>query len=92
MPTADQKDNAVVKNEDAKQEERIPIPAQLPVLPLRDVVAFPFMILPLLASAEKAILAVDQSLTQNRMILLLAQRNQEEENPSPEEKKLRLSA
>ena len=55
------------------------------MLPLRDVVTFPYMILPLLVSVDKAIHAVDQALAQNRMILLLTQRDPEVESPTPEE-------
>jgi ATP-dependent Lon protease len=85
MPTADLKQDAVKTNAEAGEEERLQIPEQLPVLPLRDVVTFPFMILPLLVSLDKAIHAVDQALTQNRMILLLTQRSAEVESPTPGE-------
>ncbi|MBZ5494844.1 MAG: endopeptidase La [Acidobacteriia bacterium] len=74
-----------MKEAGAAQDEQLQIPEQLPVLPLRDVVTFPYMILPLLVSLDKAIHAVDQALTQNRMILLLTQRDQEAESPTPEE-------
>jgi ATP-dependent Lon protease len=85
MPTADIKQDAETKMAGAEQDERIQIPEQLPVLPLRDVVTFPYMILPLLVSLDKAIHAVDHALTQNRMILLLTQRNAEVEQPTPDE-------
>jgi ATP-dependent Lon protease len=85
MPTADLNQDAVKKNAESEAEERLQIPEQLPVLPLRDVVTFPFMILPLLVSLDKAIHAVDQALTQNRMILLLTQRSAEVESPIPGE-------
>jgi ATP-dependent Lon protease len=85
MPAADLKQDAARKEAGAGQDEQIQIPEQLPVLPLRDVVTFPYMILPLVVSVEKAIHAVDQALAQNRMILLLAQRNQEVESPTPGE-------
>ncbi len=58
------------------------IPEVLPVLPLRDVVVFPYVILPLSISREKSIRAVDQALVEHRMILLLSQKQQETENPS----------
>ncbi len=85
MPTADVKQDAVVKTADAEQDERLQVPDQLPVLPLKDVVTFPYMILPLLVSLDKAIHAVDHALTQNRMILLLTQRSPEVESPTPAE-------
>ena len=41
-----------------------------PCLPLRDIVIYPFMIVPLFVSREKSIRAVDEALGENRMILL----------------------
>ncbi len=66
-------------------DDSIKVPEILPVLPLRDIVIFPFMIVPLYVSRERSIKAVDQALTENRMILLVAQRQQEEEEPGPDE-------
>ena len=63
----------------------VQIPDSLPVLPLRDIVIFPFMIVPLYVSRDKSIKAVDSALAENRMILLLAQKNQDKEEPDPED-------
>jgi len=82
MTPADLKEEPAKKEVGTPQDDQILIPDRLPVLPLRDVVTFPYMILPLVVSLDKAIHAVDQALTQNRMILLLTQRNQEVETPS----------
>jgi ATP-dependent Lon protease len=57
------------------------IPASLPVLPLRDMVVFPFIIAPLSVARELSIQAVDRALSENRMILLVAQRDKDEEDP-----------
>jgi ATP-dependent Lon protease len=57
----------------------------LPVLPLRDVVVFPFVILPLSVSREKSIRAIDAALTENRMILLVSQKQMEMDNPGPDD-------
>jgi ATP-dependent Lon protease len=62
-------------------EEQIKIPETLPVLPLRDIVIFPFMIVPLFVSRERSIRAVDQALAENRMIMLAAQRDPDKEEP-----------
>ncbi len=62
-------------------EEQLKIPEVLPVLPLRDIVIFPFMIVPLFVSRERSIRAVDQALAENRMILLAAQRDPNNEEP-----------
>ncbi len=68
-----------------KDDEPVKIPDVLPVLPLRDIVIFPFMIVPLYVSRERSIKAVDQALAENRMILLLAQKRQEDEDPTPDD-------
>src|SRR5262249_27310460 len=52
-----------------------------PLLPLRDIVIFPFMIVPLFVSRERSIRAVDQALAENRMIMLAAQRDIDKEEP-----------
>ena len=85
MAPEDLKEDTAKKETGTLQDDQILIPGQLPVLPLRDVVTFPYMILPLVVSLDKAIHAVDQALTQNRMILLLTQRVQEVETPGSEE-------
>ncbi len=71
--------------EERKDEEQPKIPDVLPVLPLRDIVIFPFMIVPLYVSREKSIKAVDQALAENRMILLAAQRKQDEDDPGADD-------
>jgi ATP-dependent Lon protease len=68
-----------------KEDEPVKIPEVLPVLPLRDIVIFPFMIVPLYVSRERSIKAVDQALADNRMILLAAQKKQDEEDPGPDD-------
>jgi ATP-dependent Lon protease len=74
-----------VSEELRKDDEPVKIPEVLPVLPLRDIVIFPFMIVPLYVSRERSIKAVDQALADQRMILLAAQREQEKEDPAPED-------
>ena len=72
--------------EETKDEQEQPrIPDVLPVLPLRDIVIFPFMIVPLYVSRERSIRAVDQALAENRMILLAAQKKQDEDDPGAED-------
>src|SRR6185369_7182456 len=62
-------------------DEQLKIPEVLPVLPLRDIVIFPFMIVPLFVQREKSIRAVDQALSENRMIMLVSQRDLDKEEP-----------
>ena len=61
------------------------IPSELPVLPLRDIVIYPFMIVPLFVSRDKSIRAVDEALSQNRMILLVSQKDVDKEEPTQED-------
>lgn len=58
------------------------IPETLPMLPVRDIVVFPYMILPLFVGREASIRAVEDSLAQNRLIFLATQKEITEENPS----------
>ncbi|HEX9082921.1 MAG TPA: LON peptidase substrate-binding domain-containing protein, partial [Holophagaceae bacterium] len=66
-------------------DESPKLPEVLPVLALRDVVVYPYVILPLSVSREKSIRAVDTALVENRMILLLSQKQVEMDNPGPED-------
>ncbi len=61
------------------------IPEVLPVLPLRDVVVYPYVIQPLSVSREKSLRAVDTALVENRMVLLLSQKQVEMDNPGPDD-------
>src|SRR6201999_3544709 len=58
------------------------IPESLPMLPVRDIVVFPYMILPLYVGREASIRAVEESLTKNRLIFLASQKELTEENPT----------
>jgi len=68
-----------------KIDKEIEIPDNLPVLPVRDIVVFPYMILPLFVGREMSIKAIEHSLTSNRMVLLLTQKDLNIENPNPED-------
>ncbi|MBI4852746.1 MAG: endopeptidase La [Acidobacteria bacterium] len=65
----------------ANSDEQLKIPEVLPVLPLRDIVIFPFMIVPLFVQREKSIRAVDQALAEHRTIMLVSQRDLDKEEP-----------
>ncbi len=54
----------------------------IPVLPLRDVVVYPHMVIPLFVGRDKSILALESAMADNKKILLLAQRNAEVDEPS----------
>lgn len=66
-------------------EPQLQIPDELPVLPLRDIVIYPFMIVPLFVSRDRSIRAVDEALSQNRMILLVSQKDVDKEEPTQQD-------
>jgi ATP-dependent Lon protease len=57
-------------------------PQLVPVLPLRDVVVYPHMVIPLFVGREKSIEALDAAMQDNKKILLLAQKNAEVDDPA----------
>jgi len=61
------------------------IPSELPVLPLRDIVIYPFMIVPLFVARDKSIAAVNEALSQNRMIFLVSQKDVDKEDPTKDD-------
>jgi ATP-dependent Lon protease len=67
------------------QSPKLHVPTKLPVLLLRDVVIFPYMIAPLFVGREKSKDAIDLALSTNRMILLLTQKDMEVEDPKRED-------
>ncbi len=71
--------------EEKLENEQVILPEVIPLLPVRDVVIFPYMILPLFVNREISIRAVDEALSKDRLIFLAAQKNIEEEEPDPEE-------
>jgi ATP-dependent Lon protease len=67
------------------QDDLIKIPDVLPVLPLKDAVVFPYIILPLSVGRDKSVLAVDRALSESRVIMLVAQRDPALDNPGEED-------
>src|SRR5512143_2261201 len=66
-------------------KDLIPLPETLPLLPIRDVVVFPYMVLPLFVSREKSIKSLEEALSKDRLIFLVAQKKLSEEDPSPKD-------
>jgi ATP-dependent Lon protease len=60
------------------------IPDELPVLPLRDLVVFPYMVLPLFVARERSVAAIDDALAGDRLVFLAAQRDAEVDDPEPD--------
>lgn len=68
-----------------ESDQKLHVPKELPILLLRDIVVFPYMVVPLFVGREKSKNAIDHSLSTNRMILLLTQKNVEIEEPKRED-------
>src|SRR5262245_34914765 len=75
----------LVKTNENAGEQELKIPDVLPVLPLPDVVIFPYMIAPLFVNRERSAKAVDQSLSENRMIMLVSQKDPSVDDPKAED-------
>jgi ATP-dependent Lon protease len=60
------------------------IPEELPVLPLRELVVFPYMVFPLFVVRDRSIAAVEDALAGDRLVLLTAQRSPDVESPDPD--------
>src|SRR5215475_14234773 len=56
-----------------------------PVLPLRDIVVFPGMIVPLFVGREKSVKALEEVMKDDKQILLIAQKNATQDDPGPDD-------
>lgn len=70
-----------IENDIEQSPEELKIPEVLPLLPIRDVVVYPFMIIPLFVGREMSVKAVDSALAGDRMILLATQHDVGDEDP-----------
>ncbi|MGH7232583.1 MAG: endopeptidase La [Nitrospiraceae bacterium] len=61
------------------------IPDQLPLLPVRDIVVFPYMVLPLFVGRDMSIKAIEAALAGNRMLFLSTQKALDVEAPTPDD-------
>ena len=57
----------------------------LPLLPLRDVVVYPHMVVPLFVGRDKSIVALEHAMESDKQIVLVAQKNPAEDNPGTED-------
>jgi len=63
--------------------EGVRIPNELPVLPLKDTIVYPFMIVPLAVGRPKSVKLVDEVIVKDKLLALVAQREKEEGDPRP---------
>jgi ATP-dependent Lon protease len=66
-------------------EEAAPALSGMPVLPLRDVVVYPHMVIPLFVGREKSIVALDLAMKSDKRILLVAQKQADVDDPKAED-------
>ena len=66
---------------ETKKNEPVKIPERLPVLPLRDMVVYPYIIAPLSIARKSSIRAVDRALAGDRMVFLATQRRRDDDDP-----------
>lgn len=71
-------ENEVMSNETEKM-------SNIPVLPLRDVVVYPHMVIPLFVGRGKSIKALEAAMVDNKQIFLVAQRKSANDDPTPED-------
>ena len=55
----------------------------LPVLPLRDIVVFPHMVVPLFVGRDKSVKALEEVMRTDKQILLVTQKNSADDDPAP---------
>ena len=70
---------------DKSSKEKLFIPAELPILPLRGTVAYPDLIIPLVVGREKSIRLVDEAMSRDRLIGIITQKNPDIEEPGLED-------
>lgn len=58
---------------------------EIPLLPLRDVVVYPHMVIPLFVGRAKSIRALEDAMAGDKQVLLVAQRNASDDEPTPED-------
>ena len=68
-----------------EQGETLDVPDALPLLPVRDIVVFTDMVLPLFVGRDRSVRAVDAAMAKDRLLLLATQRESTAENPKPDE-------
>ncbi|MCL2144423.1 MAG: endopeptidase La [Endomicrobia bacterium] len=67
------------KNENQK------IPDTLPMLPVRDIILYPAMVLPLAVGREKSVKALEEAMATNRLVFVVTQKNIQIEDPTPDD-------
>ncbi|NRB62563.1 MAG: endopeptidase La [Saprospiraceae bacterium] len=67
------------------QEENLAVPEVLPILALKNTVLFPGIVIPITVGRDRSIKAINKAYEGDRMVAVLSQKDQKEENPGPED-------
>ena len=73
------------KAEDNTDKPVVSITETYPVLPLRDIVVFPYMVVPLFVGRKKSVRAIEEAMLKNRKIVVCAQKNAKTDEPTKDE-------
>ena len=71
-------------NNEEKESEKIEIPSVLPILPLRELVVYPYLVLPLIISSRRSIQLMDDILVKDKLLGAVAQKDAKIEEPKSE--------
>lgn len=80
--TNDLNTEVLFENQSQIPDLKTSIPTKLPVLPLKDIVVFPYMMFPILAGRESTIAAINKSIEKDKFILLVTQLDDKIEDPT----------
>lgn len=67
----------------ASKKEHVDIREELPLIPLKDMVVFPYMVIPLLVGREKSIKALEEAMQLDHVVALVSQKEAEIQDPKP---------
>lgn len=67
----------------ATKKEHVDIREELPLIPLKDMVVFPYMVIPLLVGREKSIKALEEAMQLDHVVALVSQKEAEIQDPGP---------
>src|SRR5438034_1681066 len=81
-PADEERESDHIQNND---EEPLSIPDELPILPLKDTVIYPFAVQPLGVGQERSIRLIDEVMRGNRLVVLVAQKSEEIEQAGPDD-------
>ena len=69
----------------SQRSENVAIPEVLPLIPLRDLILFPNLVVPLFVGREKSIKALEEAMRENHFVALVTQRMAETQEPGPDD-------